>query len=269
MTSGLGITLTLVAWWVGTGAVFLAARGGLQKRRWAFVGALVLLGVALAAVPVLGAYQGLSGTLLALLSGFTAWAWVELSFYTGFITGPSVAEPDPDASLAERFRHALAACLWHELLIPILGAVLLLLSFSGGNPWAFRIYVTFWLLHEAARINVLIGVPHPFAELLPEHLSHLKPYTVARKAGWPIRLTLVAHTVAAGVLLVAALGAAEPGARLGWMVLGALVSLGWLENLVLMLPIPLERLWRSVGMGKGDATVRTPPATEPEAVPLR
>lgn len=269
MTSGLGITLTLVAWWVGTGAVFLAARGGLRRRRWAFVGAVILLGVALAAVPVLGAYQGLSGTLLALLSGFTAWAWVELSFYTGFITGPSVAEPDPDASLAERFRYALAACLWHELLIPILGAVLLLLSFSGGNPWAFRIYITFWLLHEAARINVLIGVPHPFAELLPDHLSHLRPYTVARKAGWPIWLTLVAHTVAAVVLLFVALDAATAGARLGWLVLGALVSLGWLENLVLMLPIPLERLWRSVGMGRTERPTPKAAGTEPEAVPLR
>lgn len=264
MTSGLAISLTLLVWWLGTGAVFVAARGGSRRRRWAFGAATAMLGVALSVLPSLSARSDLWGALLALGVGFTAWAWVELSFYTGYVTGPSKRVPPPEASLAIRFRHALAACLWHEITIPLLALVVAALS-GDANPWALRIYLTFWVLHEVARINVLIGVPHPFAELLPRHLSHLTPYLEPRRAGWPILVTLLAHVAGAAWLAWAAVGHGSPAELLGWAAMAALVSLGWLEHLVLMLPIPLERLWRRMGMGNSTAS----PAVAPKAVPLR
>ncbi|MEJ2541569.1 MAG: putative photosynthetic complex assembly protein PuhE [Gemmatimonadota bacterium] len=260
MTSGLGITLTLLAWWVGTGAVFVAARGGAVRRRWSFGLATAMGAVALAALPTLAGRTDLGGILLALLAGFTLWAWVELSFYTGYVTGPSRALPPAGATLGVRFRHALAACLWHELTIPALGMVIWALAGSGEHLWSLWIYLTFWVLHEVARINVLVGVPHPFAELLPDHLDHLKPYLEPRRPGWLLPATLAAHVLALTVLVSASMGAVGTPALLGWAAVSALVALGWIEHLVLLLPIPLERLWRSLGMGK--------PQTAPEAVPL-
>lgn len=265
MTSGLGIALTLLAWWVGTGAVFLAAAGGPRMRRASFGAATVMMGVALAFVPTLSQRNDLGGILLALLAGFTVWAWVELSFYTGFVTGPSRAEPPPESPLGIRFRYALRACLWHEIAIPLLGVVIWLLGAPGGHLWSLGIFLTFWVLHEAARINVLVGVPHPFAELLPEHLDHLKPYLEPRAAGWAMGLTLAAHGVALAVLAVFSVMAAGTAGVLGWVAVTALVGVGLIEHVVLLLPIPLDRLWRSLGMGKVPAA----PAPTPEAVPLR
>jgi len=262
VTSGLGITLTLLAWWVGTGAVFVSARGGPRRRCWSFAGATAMMGAALTALPYLSGRQDTGGILLALLAGFSIWAWVEFSFYTGYVTGPSRATPPPEAGFAVRFRYALAACLWHELVIPVLGVVIWFLSGPDGHLWSLGIYLTFWVLHEVARLNVLAGVPHPFAELLPDHLDHLKPYLEPRRPGWPLYLTLAAHLVALAGLGTVALGALGTPHLLGWVSLGALVALGWLEHLVLLLPIPLDRLWRRIGMGK------TPTPT-PEAVPLR
>ena len=74
MTSGLGIALTLLAWWVGTGAVFVAAAGGPRMRRASFGVATLMMGVALYFVPALSLRQDLGGILLALLAGFTVWA---------------------------------------------------------------------------------------------------------------------------------------------------------------------------------------------------
>jgi len=264
MTSGLGVTLTLLAWWIGTGAVFLAARGGPRRRRWSFAGATAMMGLAITAMPGLSGRTDTGGILLALLAGFSVWAWVELSFYTGYVTGPSRAVPPPGAGFRTRFRYALAACLWHELVIPVLGVVLWIVAGSGVHLWSLWIYLTFWVLHEVARVNVLAGVPHPFAELLPDHLDHLEPYLEARRPGWLLPTTLVAHLVALGFLVTAALSAVGTPGLLGWVSIAALVALGWLEHLVLLLPIPLERLWRRVGMGN----VRSPNST-PEAVPLR
>jgi putative photosynthetic complex assembly protein 2 len=233
-------------------------------RRASFGVATLMMGVALAAVPALSLRHDLGGILLALLAGFTVWAWVELSFYTGYVTGPSRAEPSPGAPLGVRFRYALKACLWHELAIPSLGVVLWILGASGGHLWSLWIFLTFWVLHEAARINVLIGVPHPFAELLPEHLGHLKPYLEPRPAGRALSWTLVAHGVAVVVLVGFSVLSAGTPAVLGWVAVTALVALGAIEHVVLLLPIPLDRLWRAVGMGKAPT-----PAPTPEAVPLR
>lgn len=257
MSSGLGISLTLLAWWVGTGAVFLAARGSARRRRWAFLLATGGLGGVLTLLPTVSQLEGISGVLAALFAGFGAWAWVELSFYSGYVTGPSRRLPPEGASLGVRFRHALAACLWHELAIPVLGVGIWLLS-PGGNGWALWIYLTFWALHEVARINVLVGVPHPFAELLPPHLAHLKPYLEPRPWGWPLVVTLAGHVAAGAALVSGAMGAAGTGEMLGWTALAALVALGWVEHLVLMFPIPLQRLWSAVGMAR---------LPEPELVP--
>jgi len=233
-------------------------------RRASFGAATLMMGVAFVFVPTLSLQDDLGGILLALLAGFTVWAWVELSFYTGFVTGPSRAEPPPQSSFGVRFRYAFKACLWHEIAIPFLGVVLWLLAAPGGHLWSLGIFLTFWVLHEAARINVLVGVPHPFAEILPEHLGHLKPYLEPRAAGWAMGLTLVAHGLALGVLTVFSVMAAGTAGVLGWVAVTALVGLGLIEHVVLLLPIPLERLWRSVGMGKAPA-----PTPTPEAVPLR
>lgn len=237
----------VAVWWLGTGAVFLAARGTQSARRWSFVaGSLLLGGVVVSLAPAVSMRTDAGGVVQGLLVGFATWAWMELSFYTGYVTGPSTREPPPGSGFVTRFRHALEACLWHELAI-VGGLALLLLLSPGPNRWAALQFSVFWGLHEVARINVLIGVPHPFRELLPRHLSHLQPYLEPRRAGVWLHgslAILVAVTAAATAL---ALGGSDSG-RIGWTALSVLLGLGVLELGVLLFPVPLARLWQWFGM---------------------
>lgn len=234
-------------WWVGTGAVFLAARGTPAQRKWSFAAASLGVGALVVGLaPGVSLRTDAGGVVQGLLLGFAAWAWMELSFYTGYVTGPSTREPPPGSGFAVRFRHALEACLWHELAI-VGGLALLVFLSPGPNRWAPLQFAVFWGLHEVARINVLIGVPHPFRELLPPHLSHLQPYLEPRRAGPWLHgslAILVATTAAAAALAV---GAGAAG-RVGWTALSVLLGLGVLELGVLLFPVPLARLWHWFGM---------------------
>lgn len=246
MTPGVAILAVVGVWWLGTGAVFLAARGSLRSRALAFAGMSGVLGGVLMWLPMASRASGVGGLVQGLLLGFGVWMWMELSFYTGFVTGPTTREPPAGAGLGTRFTHALLACLWHELAI-VTGAVAIWILSPGDNHWALIQFVTFWVLHEVARLNVLIGVPHPFRELLPEHLSHLQPYLEPRRAGGALYLTLAAlalATAATGALAMQ--GALD--ARLGWSAISVLVGLGFIEHGVLLFPVPLARLWSWFGV---------------------
>lgn len=247
MRPGLALLAVVAVWWLGTGAVFMAARAAPAARRWAFVGATVLVGVLILAwAPGVSLRTDGAGVVQGLLIGFSAWAWIELSFYTGMVTGPTRRKPPGGAGFRVRFRHALAACLWHELAIVAVLAILAMAS-PGPNRWAALQFGVFWLLHEVARLNVLVGVPHPFRELLPDHLAHLQPYLEPRPAGpWlhlSIALLVLATAVATGLAV-----ASGPAAGVGWSALAVLLGLGVLELGVLLFPVPLARLWQWFGM---------------------
>jgi putative photosynthetic complex assembly protein 2 len=246
MSTGLAVTVMLLAWWAGTGAVFLCGRLPRTARRIAFGAATLGLVPLFLALPAFSYADTAVQTCWALLAGFGVWAWVELSFYTGFIVGPSTDVPPEGASLRVRFEHAFRACMWHELVIPLLAIGIWAWS-PGPSKWALGIYLVFWVLHEAARINVLIGVPHPFRELLPEHLAHLQPYLEPAPARSFLDWTLVAHAAALAGAGWAFWSFAGP-ARFGWAAVIALVALGVLEHGVLKFPVKLERLWQSFGM---------------------
>lgn len=247
MSPGWAVLGVVAVWWLGTGAVFLSARAAPGARR-ALFGAVTIGVAGLVAVggPVVSSRPDAAGVVQALLLGFAVWAWVELGFYTGLVTGPSTRRPAPGAGFVTRFRHALAACLWHELAIVACAAILWAAS-PGPNRWALLQFVVFWGLHEVARLNVLVGVPHPFRELLPDHLAHLQPYLEPRPAGPWLHASLLALVVATASAVTAATAGAAPN-RIGWTAVTVLLGLGVLELGVLLFPVPLARLWRWFGM---------------------
>lgn len=246
MSTGLTVVVMLLAWWAGTGAVFLCGRLPRWGRAVAFCAATAGLIPLIAVLPALSEGTGATDVVWSLLAGFGFWAWVELSFYTGALVGPTKALPPQGSNLWVRFTYAFRACMWHEIVIPVV-AVGIYVAGTGPNHWALGIFLVFWVLHEAARINVLVGVPHPFAEVLPDHLSHLHPYLVPAAPGRFLDLTLAGHMLAlavSGWVFWSTPGAA----RYGVAAIIALVSLGVLEHAVLKFPVRLERLWQTFGM---------------------
>lgn len=186
------------------------------------------------------------GACFAFACSVGVWGWVELSFLTGLVTGPGRDAPPPGAPLGRRFALALRAILHHELLLLAAAALVAALTWGGENRTGLWAVLLLWGMRTSAKLNLFLGVRHPGAELLPDHLRHMARHFGPPGAANPLLpASLLASAAVAAALLGAALGAAsDPHAAASLTLLGAMAALGALEHAMLARPLVApEALW--------------------------
>lgn len=244
--SGYGwpILVTLFVWWFSTGVVLFAVRSPRSSYRWS-------LGVATALL-LLGAYgiawssgeASVTGAYVAFASALLVWAWPEMTFLMGLITGPR-RRPSPAACpFWPKLGFATQAVLYHELAILAGGLAILALTWQAANQVALWTYLVLWSMRLSAKLNIFLGVPNLAEEFLPRHLRHLKSYfrKAPMNAFFPLAIT--ASTLALGLIVQAALAAdATPFTTVGLTLVATLLALAILEHWFLVLPIPDAALW--------------------------
>jgi putative photosynthetic complex assembly protein 2 len=239
----LSLALAVAAWWLSTGVVIYL--DGLPRRTfpWSMAGASLLLGAGIGLAGAVRNDPSVSGAYLSFLGGFLAWGWQEVSFYTGYVTGPRKHPCPPGCRGWQHFGHALQVSLWHEIGIVLSVAALWGASAGGSNRIGLWAFVILWVMHESARINVFLGVRNVSEGFLPAHLAYLSSFLRRRPWNPLIPFALAGALVLTVVLLRATLGAEDPATKAGTGLLAALAFLGLVEHLFLVLPIPLDRLW--------------------------
>jgi len=239
------VAFALTAWWLGT--LLLMHRSMRAKPRcvltMAWISVLGILGV-------IGLYFARDqstpiAAYIAFCSSLAIWAWHEMSYFLGFITGPRAQACPPDQTTSRRFLFGVKASLYHELAI-VLTAVLII-AFNQGAPnwvgtWTFLIL---WWMRWSAKLNIFLGVRNLHQEFWPQHLQYLGSYV--REASmnrlFPVSMLLAALGFA--WLLNAAYGAApESFERTGYMLLATLLALASLEHIFLVIRVPDAVLWR-------------------------
>jgi putative photosynthetic complex assembly protein 2 len=240
----LPIAFAIALWWAST--VLVMYLDGLRTSTFRFsliggatVAAFALWGLAAsaAATSVAAVYQGF-------VCALAVWGFVELTFLTGFITGPRKT-PCPPSRGWQRFRYACEAIAYHELaLLGALGLVALVSS-NGPNRIGLATLLALWLMRLSSKLNLYLGVPNLGEQLLPDGLKYLRTYFRRRALNVLFPLAVTAMTVVAALLIYAAMGPAVPAPeRTTLVLLAALVALGALEHWLLVLPLPAELLWR-------------------------
>ena len=234
----------LFLWWASTGIVMLL--DGLPRRTfgWSVGAATVLAGAALIGI-ARAADQPNAGAAYASFGwALLVWAWIELTFYTGIITGPRRHACAPGCHGPRHFWHAILASLYHELAIAaVLGGVAAV-TWGHVNPFALWTLVVLAWMHESARINVLLGVRNLNEEFLPEQLGYLRSFMrrAPMNAFFPVSVTL--STIAAVALVQRAFASGSSFQATGYTLLSAMMALAILEHWFLVLPIPVAPLWR-------------------------
>ena len=99
--------------------------------------------------------------------------WIELAFLTGLITGPNGYPCPPDAIGIERFVRAWGTIAYHEILLILVLAVFIAISWGQLNPIAFWTFAILFGARITAKLNLFFGVPKINIEFLPTHLAHL------------------------------------------------------------------------------------------------
>ncbi|WP_048860642.1 putative photosynthetic complex assembly protein PuhE [Acidisphaera rubrifaciens] len=241
---GLPALFALFVWWFSTGAIIYL--DGLPQRsfRWSLLGANVMLFGALHGLLAGRADQSIAGAYGAFTCGLLVWAWQEMTFLMGAVTGPRRDAADPQAIGARRFRQAVSVVLYHELAIAAGAAMIAALTWGAANRIGLYTYLLLWGMRTSAKLNLFLGVRNLSVELLPPHLRYLGGYLCRRPMN-----RLFPFSVGLGSLLTVLLArhAAVPGASdlqaTGFSFLATMMGLAVLEHWFMVVPLPVNSIW--------------------------
>jgi putative photosynthetic complex assembly protein 2 len=231
-------------WWFSTGVVLLLVgrADGRSTLKIICTAGLAWAGLYYLAstandVSVAGAYAAFTGTILL-------WGAQEIAFLAGWVTGPRAQPCPPDIRGTRRFRLALLAILYHELLLLACGGVIAILTWNGVNQIGLWTFSALWVLRQSAKINLFLGVPVTNDELMPEPVQFLKSFFARRSVSgfFPFSVTMA---TAALVVMVQRLVevAATPFDIAGLTLVSTLFALGVIEHWFMLLPLPAITLW--------------------------
>ncbi|MCU0950470.1 MAG: putative photosynthetic complex assembly protein PuhE [Burkholderiaceae bacterium] len=232
-------------WWFSTGLVLLL--DGLPRTtfRWSLalatllaMAGIAMIGLSARDASVASAYVGFVGALLV-------WGWQELSFLTGWLTGPRITPASARPGSWQHFRQAIAAILWHELAIIAGGLLIAAICWHASNHVALWTYLVLWVMRSSAKLNLFFGVRNLSEEMLPPHLAYLQSFFRRRRMNLLFPLSVVGGTAVATVLVVRALDpAASDFSTTGLTLVAALLALAVLEHWLMVLPINVNAIWQ-------------------------
>ncbi len=241
---GCAILFAVFLWWASTGAILFL--DGLPRRTYAASMTAMSL-IAVAAFAALWLTRG-SVTSGAVVIAFTAalalWAWNEMAFLMGYITGPRKRPATPGARGVARFVESAATLITHELAIAATATLIWIITGDGQNQFGLWTFLVLWVMRLSTKINIFLGAPNVTEEFLPPHLAYLSSYFRKRPMNGFFPLSVTVSTLAAAWLAhLAFLPGQSAGHVIGYSLVAALMALAVLEHWLLFLPLPAQRLW--------------------------
>jgi putative photosynthetic complex assembly protein 2 len=232
MTTLAAIAFVTVLWGVSTAVIFYLDSLPTRTFGKSMAAATLVLVACAVTIWLLRDAASTAAILASFAAALLAWGWTEMSLYMGYVTGPRKTRCAHGCSGAKHFGHAVSANLWHELTVIGFAALILL----SGNETALWCFVLLWLMHLSARLNVFLGVRNVSEEFVPAHMDILKGF-LRRRSMNPLFPFSCLALVALAVWLIA-----QPQS-LSVTMATTLVVIGLIEHVLLMLPLPVERLW--------------------------
>jgi putative photosynthetic complex assembly protein 2 len=205
-----------------------------------------VLGVgALAGLSHTAQQTGVMGAYCAFTCALLAWGWNELSFLTGWITGPQKTAILKSTTGWPRFAASFNAVVWHELAILLVGLAIVIITWDAPNQVGTGTYMVLWAMRTSAKLNLFFGVRNLSEEFLPTHLSYLESFFKRRRmnAFFPFA---VASAIACLWFLIdfANQPMTTPAQVVGAVLVGTMLALAIVEHFMLVLPLDTTALWR-------------------------
>lgn len=235
--------VVVLFWWSATGLVFALERSPATR----------LLGLIVATA--LGAWGASlvylerdrdtpSAARRSFLGGAFLWTWVQVTFYGGWLVGPSaLMRPVPaeavSLGLAVRAVHSM---LWYELAMLAVLALGAWLAARHTNRVGWWTLLLFWTVHQAASINIFLGVENPGRGFFPEPLTYLESYFGPQRNSLFLPITMAAVLMWTLRAALYAVRGQSPARRQSMMLLTVIGGLSVLELAVLGAPVNLP-IW--------------------------
>ena len=244
----LELTIPLVfavfIWWFSTGLVLLLDGLPSTTFRWSLLissllAATVLYGLALTSLQssVVNAYGAFTCALFI-------WGWHELTFLTGWLTGPR-KQASTSSGGWSRFTQAVAAIIWHELAILCSAVLIIGITWNAPNKIGLWTFLVLWSMRTSAKLNLFFGVRNLSEEFLPAHLTYMASYfrRLPMNAFFPI--SVMGASVVLAWMTVRTLHPGTAGTEVvGLVLVSTMLAMAILEHFLLVLPLPSTALWR-------------------------
>ncbi len=237
MDYALPVAIALAAWWLST--VVILYRAGLPRVSFSrtLLGAFALIQSRESVSPI-GAY-------LAFFGAIAVYAWHEVSYLFGFVSGPRPAPCPPDCTGWRRFVLGVKTCAYHELAIVATAVLIAAVTWGMPNQVGLWTFIILWLMRWSAKLNIFLGVRNLHVEYWPEHLRYLQTFARERSMNELFPLSIIIATAGIALLAFTAFTAASGSPqRTGAILLATLLTLATLEHWFLIVRVPEDLLWR-------------------------
>lgn len=238
------VLYTLFVWWFSTGVILYLNGLPAWTFKWTMLCTTVLLGLALCGLYATRDDTRITGAYLGFSCAVLVWAWQEVAFLLGYVTGPRRTPCPPGAAGWRRAVYALQAVLHHELALLALGLGVAAITWSGSNHTGLFTFMILWVMRQSAKLNVFLGVRNLNEGFLPTHLKYLQTYFTRRRVNSLFPVSVLLSTWLAVLVWQSATGAGIGRFEATAATFSAtLLSLAILEHWFLVLPLPSEALW--------------------------
>lgn len=238
------ILFAVLTWWFSTGIILWLIGLSPATHKWTALGATAMLIAATVLLLSLRTETGLYAAYAGFATGLCLWAWHEVMFLLGYITGPSRTCCPEGLTTTQRFWASARAVLHHEIGIAAHAVIIVYLSWGAANQYAAMTFLVLWVMRLSAKLVIFSGAPNMVDKFLPERIAYLKTYFCREAPAAIFVVAIVAVTTIAATLIWVALGH-TPGSFefAGYLLLAALTTLAVVEHWALVLPIPDPSFW--------------------------
>ncbi len=257
--------VALFLWWFSTGVILMMVKYA-DRRGPRFGQMLCIATFPIFLFGIFGIWAstdmaGQGAAFHAFLAALALWAWIEMSFLTGTITGPNRCVCRDDVPEWERFIRAWGTIAYHEMLLAATLVGIWLYTDGSANTFGFWTFAVLFFARVSAKLNLFLGVRKINTEFLPNVLAHLPSHFRIAKMNWLFPMSITALTFAVACWLERIYSAATVGDVVGFSLLAAMTALALLEHWFMVLPLPDEKLWRwmlpAPNPKQQDKTIRT------------
>lgn len=235
---------TVLVWWGATGTILYLDRLPPHTFRASLLAATAILVASLLLLHGTRDDASLAGAYLAFVGAIGVWAWQEVGFLLGYVTGPRRLPCPPGSRGWNRARLAFATILHHEIAVVLLAAAVVYATWGGANLTGLWTFLVLWAMRQSAKLNLFFGVRNLGSEFLPGHLDYLQTYFLRRPINPLLPFSILVPAVAAGWVWHAALASADGAQSASLSIIGTLLALAALEHVFMLLPLSTLGLWR-------------------------
>ena len=238
------VLFTLFLWWFSTGIILHL--DGLPQRtfKWTMVGATLVAACGFVGLVVSSKFTTPASAYCAFTCALLIWAWQEVAFLLGLVTGPRRVACPPGTTGRRRTLLAFQTVAWHELALVVLGGGVALATWNQPNRTGLWTFAILWAMRQSAKLNVFLGVRNLSEEFLPHHLKYLQTYFKRARMNALFPVAVGVSTWLAVRVWQSALATGNSAFDATSLTFAAtLLSLAILEHWFLVLPLPSAAMW--------------------------